>query len=102
MQHVSRAQPLVFLRGQPIDLPRRPLGGDDGVPAPFGDSLRDFAISDRPLGNPGQNTDFLISLAAFVQGFEILYIVPIRKAVSYWEIRSKEAFSSPGFVIVIC
>ena len=30
------------------------------------------------------------------------YLVPIRKAVSYWEIRSKWSFSSPGFVIVFC
>ena len=28
-------------------------------------------------------------------------LVLIRKAVSYWEIRTKEAFSSPGFVIVV-
>ena len=27
--------------------------------------------------------------------------VLIRKAVSYWEIRTKEAFSSPDFVIVV-
>ena len=31
-----------------------------------------------------------------------IYLVLIRKAVSYWEIRTKQAFSSPDFGIVIC
>ena len=31
-----------------------------------------------------------------------IYLVPIQKAVSYWEIRTKRHCSSPGFVIVFC
>ena len=51
------------------------------------------------IGSTATNNTF--SSHRIVLRVTMVDLVLIQKAVSYWEIRTKEAFSSPGFVIVV-
>ena len=79
----------------------------DVSPYQYDRSSRTSVTPPRPvIGGNWANPQSLVSqvgiLTRLSDGCRLtIYLVLIRKAVSYWEIRTKEAFSSPGSIIVV-